>query len=32
MKDALKSAGEILEFTKSKLKELGYEYTPEQAK
>jgi len=28
MKQALKDAGEILEFTKSKLKELGYEYAP----
>jgi len=31
MKQALQNAGEILEFTKSKLKDLGYEYTPEQA-
>jgi len=28
MKQALKDAGEILVFTKSKLKELGYEYVP----
>jgi HEPN domain-containing protein len=32
MKQALKDAAEILEFTKLKLKELGYEYVPEQAK
>jgi HEPN domain-containing protein len=29
MKQALKDAGEILEFTKAKLKEMGYEYAPE---
>jgi HEPN domain-containing protein len=32
MRQALKNAGVIIEFTKSKLKELGYEYVPEQAK
>jgi len=30
MKDALKYADEILIFTKAKLKEMGYEYVPEQ--
>ncbi|MDR3012952.1 MAG: HEPN domain-containing protein [Chitinispirillales bacterium] len=29
MKRAIKDAGEILEFTKVKLKEMGYEYNPE---
>ncbi|MDR3012885.1 MAG: HEPN domain-containing protein [Chitinispirillales bacterium] len=29
MKQAIKDAGEILEFTKAKLKEIGYEYCPE---
>jgi HEPN domain-containing protein len=28
MRQALKDAGEILDFTKAKLKELGYEYNP----
>jgi len=31
MEQALKYASQILEFTKSKLKELKYEYVPEQA-
>jgi HEPN domain-containing protein len=31
MRQALKYAQQILDFTKSKLKELGYEYNPEQA-
>lgn len=30
MKEALKHSGEILDFTTAKLKELGYEYAPEQ--
>jgi HEPN domain-containing protein len=30
MQQALKDASQILEFTKAKLKELGYEYVPEQ--
>jgi len=30
MKKALKDAAQILEFTKSKRKEMGYEYLPEQ--
>jgi len=30
MKQALNDASAVLEFTKSKLKELGYEYLPEQ--
>jgi len=32
MKKALNDAAQILEFTKAKLKELGYEYLPEQGK
>jgi len=32
MEQALKYASQILEFTTSKLKELKYEYVPEQAK
>jgi HEPN domain-containing protein len=30
MQQALKDASQVLEFTKAKLKELGYEYVPEQ--
>jgi HEPN domain-containing protein len=30
MKQAIKDASQVLEFTKSKLKKLGYEYEPEQ--